>query len=265
VTLEVLEGGVVKASAPIVTSTSPSILGVAFGEGREVAITSPQLLFELSASQLAQSINQTTNGTLLLRVKVTTSQGRTDTKDWTPMVQKLIWYSGSNRRGTNRELNTCVVKAGSSWPDFPCGGDSWALPSAVIVSSNLANVIYSDFSNMNGGHFPDHDSHQLGNDVDGLFGATDATRWFAVNKRAAEELIALLNSSVENQIDFIYITYSAGTEFWQTIRNAVLDNGTRVVPADVVQGVESGGNSNMRRGRIRNWPGHVDHWHIHWR
>jgi murein endopeptidase len=68
-----------------------------------------------------------------------------------------------------------------------------ALPSAIAASASLTGVVFNDFSNMNGGFFPDHSSHREGTDVDVFFGAAGAAT-FAPTRANAQKLIDILNS-----------------------------------------------------------------------
>ena len=103
-----------------------------------------------------------------------------------------------------------------------------------------------------------------GEEVDVKFSNTNPPS-FAVNRASARSLIALLNGPAGSQIEFIWVTYSRTSEFWDEIKNAELTDHSRVIPADVVQRVDNGGKLNTGEGRIRYWTGHTTHFHIHWR
>lgn len=195
-------------------------------------------------------------------------------------VKKLVWYGGANRYGgpqnNDRDVEDCIGTS-APWLQFPCGGDSWALPTNVARAAALHGVTYNDFSNMNAGHFPDHSSHAQGVDVDvkwtppNTCGTPPCRPAFAVNKESAEKLIALFESDAGAHIEFVYVTFTAGpsNEFWTTVRNAVAD-GQRLIPEEVATDAETvGADISTAKiwwlGRIRYRPGHGRHFHINWK
>jgi murein endopeptidase len=127
--------------------------------------------------------------------------------------------------------------------------------------------VYNDFSNMNAGFFPPHVSHNLGIDVDVEFGTIHNNRNFAVSRTAAKKLIELLNSSVGEHIDYIYVMFptTQDNDFWNEIRNAVLDDDSRVVPENLANTVNPQDPGVHAQGRIRWSPGHEGHFHIRWK
>lgn len=265
-TLEVLDAAspsVVRATAPLHSSVT-GVLGMPFGTAG-VSVSSPRLLFEIPSSQL-QSIDQHTNGLLILRVRATTAAGLSHTRELGRRVTKLVRYSGTNRYG-GRDDTSCIVPAGSPWQNFECGGDSWAVPSIRLDTASLPGVVVNDFSNMNGGFFPIHTAHRQGRDVDVKW-AGGANGDFAVNGATATRLIDLFNTPAGGQMEYVYVTFPASTapgSFWQTIRNATV-GGVRLIPEDVAQQYETGVLDRIRHeGRVRWARDHLDHFHIRWR
>jgi hypothetical protein len=135
-----------------------------------------------------------------------------------------------------------------------------------------SGVAYNDFSNMNGGFYPDHQTHRDGIDTDTKWLDPPPTNdWFNLTAASANRLVALFNSSIGNQIDFVYVTMqpSPSNQFWNIVKNA-LAGGERLIPEAVVNATENSTQPLARRafarqGRIRYASGHSDHFHIRWK
>ena len=108
------------------------------------------------------------------------------------------------------------------------------------------DILWSDFSNMNGGSFyPPHKSHQTGNDIDGRF--ADGT-YNAHSAATATRMLGYLdNPTYGSRIVCVFATYgkTATDAFWNTIKNKKLRDGRQA--------------TNV----IFSIPGHGGH--FHWR
>lgn len=216
VKLEILAGGAVVATANLTKSAESKLLGVEFGDDETLSFGSSGRLFELSAAQ-AGNIPRQTDTTVTLRVAATSAGGETATKDF-GAVQVLDRYLGQNRYGQR---------------DGEQGGDDWALPSTIDIVEHFANQItVNDFSNMNGGTFSPHKSHQDGRHVDGWYSGYNSR-----DAAAAQTMIGLLNDDTYgDRIQTAYVTYDRGNvndPFWTTIQNVALDDGRSA--ADVIR------------------------------
>ena len=141
-------------------------------------------------------------------------------------VKILTEYHGFNRFGSRDEKR---------------GGDDWALPSVLPVLEHFADQLtYNDFSDMNGGQFAPHKSHNKGMSVDAYFrGYVDRST------ATADRLINILNDEeFGSRIKKVLVTFSKDLSFFDAIHGVVLDDGRL---ADQV---------------IRNWKGHEDHFHL---
>lgn len=216
--LEILEGGKVIATGKLLSSLEGTILR-SFGDAEEIKLSSTQLLFEIPASELAAA-DQSTNGQLLLRVKARSSSGKTAQKDF-GSVTKLTHFTGSSRYGGRDEDK---------------GGDDWPKPQ-VRTFIDQSGHAWGDFSNMNGGPFPPHQTHRTGNSADGWFAGynvRDAT--------TAAMIIADLNT-YGKRIHAVYVTFTPQSIFANAIKTVTLVDG-RSAPAV-----------------IRNVAGHTTHFH----
>lgn len=266
VTLEIIQwvglNAIVRATAPV-TSLPSGFIGTPFSASNNFSrtVTTPIEIL-IPSSQLA-AIEQTLNGTVSARLRVTTSAGRQALKWHWSALQKRRWYAPANRYSDSndgptyaeqRELGNCLNSTTSE--AIPCGGDSWALPTSVARSMGLAHpdgLLYGNFSNMNTGRFPPHTSHDVGIDVDVVFGQTVDTSFFAPTADNAHRVIALLNSPLGTHINFIYVQYSTtpgqnGYAFWNVIRDATLNDGiTRIIPIEIAV---NGPTQTARQGRV---------------
>jgi hypothetical protein len=203
--LEVLEGGAVAARANLAAGVRGTLL-TAFGDDEKVEVTNSQLLFELPSAQAA-AVNQQNNGNLTLRVRAKSQNGEEATKEF-GAVQKLVRYTGNNRYGGR---------------DEGVGGDDWVKPSVRTVAEHFAGITWGDFSNMNGGPFPPHQTHNDGNDIDGWF-----TGYNERNATTAQTIIDHLNDATYgSRILTVYVTYQqvSGNAFWEAIQKVTLNDG----------------------------------------
>jgi len=197
--VEVLEGGVIATG--VLSANLTGTLYKTFGDTQEIRLDTSQLLFEIPAGQLAAT-NQTANGALTLRVKARSSSGDTAEKDYGP-VTKLALFGGGARYGGR---------------DAGVGGDDWAKPS-VSAFIGGAGLTWGDFSNMNGGSFPPHQTHQTGNSADGWFNGYNAR-----DAVTAATIIGQLNTH-GLRIREVYVTYAPTGSFANAIANVILNDG----------------------------------------
>jgi hypothetical protein len=85
-------------------------------------------------------------------------------------------------------------------PPFPCGGDSWALPSVAAFAAGVRRDV-NDFSNMNGGFFPPHGPHRKGLDIDG-----DYSGYCNRDGAAAVRMLEYLRQ-YGRKIDKVFVAY----------------------------------------------------------
>jgi hypothetical protein len=99
---------------------------------------------------------------------------------------------------------------------------------------------YNDFSDMNGGQFPRHASHNKGTSVDALFrGYVDR------GAAAADKLLKILDDEeFGSRIRKLLVTFNKDSPFFHEIHGVVLSDGRL---ADNV---------------IHYWKGHEDHFHM---
>jgi len=222
VSLEVIQGGAVVATAPLSAAASGTLL-TQFGSNELLEISSPTRLFDLPSSN---GINVSSNGSLSLRIRAETADGNTTTKDM-GTVQILKQYTGANRYGNRDAVE---------------GGDDWMLPSIESVVTAITGQTYGDFSNMHGGAFPPHGSHRSGNDVDGHF-----IGYNSMDQSAAQTILGHLNSSVGSRIVKVFATFPIGGPFANEIAGVTLNDGRAAT--DVIQPV--GGHATHYHWRIQ--------------
>jgi len=216
--LEVLEGGGVIATGELPSSLAGTLLRP-FGDTGEIKLSSTQLLFEIPANQLAAA-NQSTNGQLTLRVKARSSSGETAQKDF-GSVTKLTHFTGGNRYGGR---------------DTDKGGDDWPKPGVRTFVEGTSHT-WGDFSNMNGGSFPPHQTHRTGNSADGHFSGYNAR-----DAATAAAIIDDLNT-YGTRIRTVYVTFAPNSVFANAIANVNLTDG------------------RTAKSVIRNVGGHTTHFH----
>ncbi|MEZ4570252.1 MAG: hypothetical protein R2849_07975 [Thermomicrobiales bacterium] len=179
------------------------------GESGRVEIAESQLLFEIPSTAFAD-FDRTSDGYVDLQVSVTTTDGRRAVSGGSGQtrVQKLVRYTADNRYFVGEEEQ---------------GGNSWVTPSVKALTEQLADVQFGDFSNMNGGYFPPHVSHQRGVDVDAWFFGYNA-----LDGDAARFMLDLLNQpGIIERVELVYVAYTQadGDPFWDAIRDVVLIDG----------------------------------------
>jgi hypothetical protein len=178
-------------------------------------------------SAQAQLLNSGDNEQLELKVVAETGSPSSfeATKDLGRTVPKLVNYKGKNRYGAGR--------------DEEVGGDDWVKPSVRTVAAHFLTNNWGDFSNMNGGPFLPHGSHQTGNDIDGKF-----VGYAARDADTAEAIIAQLNDDTYgSRIQKVLVTFNAPktpplhceppidgpdtnhAAFWRAIQGVTLDDG----------------------------------------
>lgn len=214
--VEVMEGGVV-ATGTLASGLAPTLYRT-FDATEEIRLDAPQLLFEIPGGGLAGA-NQTVNGALTLRVKARSASGETAEKDFNP-VTKLVLFSGARYGGR----------------DAGVGGDDWAKPTVAALVGGVG-MTWGDFSNMNGGPFAPHASHQSGNSADGWFQGYNAR-----DAATAATIIGHLNA-YGTRIRTVYVTFAAGSAFANAIANVTLNDGRAASSV------------------IRSVPGHTTHFH----
>lgn len=223
VELELLQGGVLVAHAPLAASAQGMLLRP-FGTGGSVQVASPQLLFELPALD-ATAVKSITEGTVSLRVRARSANGEEATKDFSPATV-LVRYKGANRYGDRDEA---------------LGGDDWVRPTVRPVLEHFGEVTFGDLSNMNGGAFLPHTTHLEGLEADGWFEGYDAR-----DAATAQRLLGYLNDpAFGSRIRSVFVSFDSARQarFWDAIRETVLADGRQA--------------SNV----IRNVAGHETHFH----
>jgi hypothetical protein len=178
------------------------------GETGRVEIVESRLLFELPSAAFAP-FDKSADGHVQLRLKVRASDGREAVRgsDYR-YVKKLVRYTADNRYFVGEEEQ---------------GGNSWVTPDAKAFLEALEGVQLGDISNMNGGPFPPHVSHQKG---------VDADVWFEgynnLDGPAAAFLLGLLNRpGVIERVELAFVAYEQvdGDPFWEEIRDVILLDG----------------------------------------
>jgi hypothetical protein len=155
-----------------------------------------------------------------LRVKARSSSGETAQKD-VGSVTKLALFTGGNRYGGR---------------DTDKGGGDWPKP-GVRTFVEDTNHTWGDFSNMNGGSFPPHQTHRTGNSADGHFSGYNAR-----DAATAATIIGDLNT-YGTRIRTVYVTFAPNSVFANAIANVTLNDG------------------RAAKSVIRNVGGHTTHFH----
>lgn len=178
------------------------------GDDGSVEIVESQLLFEIPSTAFAP-FDKSADGYVSLRLKARTSDGREAVRgaDYR-YIKKLVRYTADNRYFVGEEQQ---------------GGNGWVTPNVKALAEQLPDVQFGDFSNMNGGPFPPHFSHQLGVDIDvWFFGYNN------LDAEAARFMLDLLNQpGVIERVDLLFAAYTQtdGDPFWEEIRDAILLDG----------------------------------------
>lgn len=233
--LEALQGTAVVATAQLTEGLHAQLL-TEFGEDGVVAVSTPQRMFDLLPQ--FNDINVSQNSTVTLRVVARTASGEVRSRTLRSAVPILARYLGMNRYDTPANLDP---------RDTTKGGDDWAKPSTKQVADHFAaNNSYNDFSSMHGGHFPPHDDHDTGNDIDGWFQGynemTSATACVgpgnphtcctgagAGSSCTAQRVIAqLTDPAMGSRITTVYVSDKAKAKFVEAIAAAGLSSRVRV-------------------------------------
>jgi hypothetical protein len=206
VVLEVLEDGVVVATGELREAARELLIGP-FGDQGLREIGGVQPLFRIASEQF-QSVDQDRDGWLTLRVRATTTEGDESIAAYGTPVGKLVLYRGDNRYLMDEEDR---------------GGNDWVQPSVRNVISGWEDVLLGDFSDMNGGPYPPHISHQEGLDVDiWFFGYNE------MDGHAAETMLSHIDRKpYTGRIELVYAAYEPvdGNPFWEVISAHTLSDG----------------------------------------
>ncbi|WP_046867211.1 penicillin-insensitive murein endopeptidase [Microvirga massiliensis] len=100
------------------------------------------------------------------------------------------------------------------------GGDDWALPSIIGILEYFEDqIVVGDISNMNGGRFAPHASHDDGTHVDAW-----STGYDARDAATAARMIDLLNDDTYgSSIGTVFVTRADA--IWNAIDGVRLDDG----------------------------------------
>ncbi len=209
ITLEITDpatGALVHAS---LTAAAGEQLLLPLGAAGRVEIAASQLLFEIPSTAFA-GFDKSQDGVVELRVRVTAADGREALYASSELndIGKLVRYTADNRYFVGEEEQ---------------GGNSWVTPNVKTLAEQLPDVQYGDFSNMNGGFFPPHVSHQRGVDIDvWFFGYND------LDGAAAQFMLDLLNRpGIIERVELAFVAYAQtdGDPYWEVIRDVVLTDG----------------------------------------
>jgi len=207
VVLEVMVSDVVIATGTLTESAS-AILLQPFDSRATLTIPFSQPLFDISPDQLALlDTSGAENQELLLRVRASASDGREAGVE-VVRVQQLVRYTADNRYFVGEDLQ---------------GGNDWVLPSVRTLLEAFEGVQLGDISNMHGGSFPPHVTHQEGRDADLWFPGYNE-----LDAAAAITLLALIDNPGDiERIEVIYVAYEqiAGNAFWSELEGVVLSDG----------------------------------------
>lgn len=183
-------------------------LSTSLAETGRVEIAASQLLFEIPSTAFAP-FDKSENGLLQLRVKVRATDGREAVyENDNKLYPKLVRYTADNRYFVGEEQQ---------------GGNGWVTPDAKALLEGLRGVQFGDISNMNGGPFPPHVSHQRGLDADIWFEGYNA-----IDGAAAGFMLNLLNQSgIIERVELVFVAYQQvdGDPFWAEIRGVTLLDG----------------------------------------
>ena len=195
--LKVMQRGNVVATADLSLDLESTLLNVPFGPHEKLQVNTSRLLYELLASEAAK-VDGSKDGKLTLRARAACTDGQETTKDYHD-VEILVRYTNDNRFGTR---------------DPDVGGDDWVKPSVKPVVEHFTQFTWNDFSNMNGGPFHPHKSHNTGNDVDGYF-----PNYEKINEATAQTLIDALNDGTYGaRITNVFVSFKA----WDEVTNGII-------------------------------------------
>lgn len=226
ITLEVIDDDVVIVTGTL-TELTRALLLLPFPDAGTLSVASSQPLFVFSPEQLAGlDTSRSENSALALRVRARASDGRETVAD-AGQVQQLVRYTRDNRYFIGEELQ---------------GGNDWVLPSVRAMLERFEGVQFGDISNLHGGSFPPHVSHQQGRDADVWFPGYNE-----LDAAAATTLLAIIdNPAYVGRIELIFVAYERvdGDPFWSVLEGYVLSDGR---PAGAV---------------IQPEPEHTGHFHV---
>lgn len=233
--LDIFNGATRVATAALVPELAPTLLRTVGADGI-VSLTANQWMFAIDSAQFS-ALTLGTGVSLTPKVRVTFANGQTATRELGRTLPAFGRFLGaaSARTGT-RDVGNCTGLRAR----FPCGGDDWADPRTLaFIGSVGGDTRWNDFSNMNGGEFPPHHSHETGFDIDGTF----------PNYNPASEATALTMLGFLNQhgrkIANVFVTYAIGDDFYEAIKNVTLTDGRSALSVITIEA------------------DHVDH--FHWR
>lgn len=174
-----------------------------------MTIETDQLLFRIPSAEFL-ALDQSRHSQLALMVRVQTSDGHEASKTYERWVNRLVRYKAENRYFVGEELQ---------------GGNDWVTPRVRDLLFELEGVLIGDISNMNGGPFPPHISHQEGRDIDLWFPGYNA-----LDGATATSLLNLLDQPGRiSRVEVVFVAYQQIDEdlFWQAIRDVTLTDGRR--------------------------------------
>lgn len=205
--LEILRGKAIVASGSL-DIASQTLVYKKFDESEKIEIPANGIRFEISSAQLA-ALDDGTNEFLrfILRSKTDVPEDQEATYE-VGSYSKLSLFEGS-RYGSR---------------DSSVGGDDWLKPSVksfITSNSSLSGLTYGDFSNMNGGPFPPHSSHDSGNSADAWFSGYNAR-----DASVASQILSIINACGP-RVSVVYVTYSKipSDTFWNAINGISLLDG----------------------------------------
>ncbi len=209
VTLEIIDAANGASATVELAQPASTQLLLPLGEAGQVAISTSQLLFEIPSTAFAE-FDKSQDGNVEMRVRVRATDGREAVYESADLLQvhKLVRYTAENRYFVGEEEQ---------------GGNSWVTPNVKALVEQFQDVEFGDFSNMNGGPFPPHVSHQRGVDVDTWFYGYNN-----LDGATAQGLLDLLNQpGVIERVELVYVAYTQtdGDLFWEAIRDVVLVDG----------------------------------------
>jgi hypothetical protein len=251
VELQVIENGKTAATGTL-SASSAHLVGIPFGTTGKISTAKPTHLFDIRSAAFSV-VDQKHDGTLALRIRAVSDFGDEATRDLGE-VTKLVRYTNPDRYGGRDDRE---------------GGDDWLRPRVKEVLEHFATkypemkLTWGDMSNMNGGKFSPHASHDQGIDIDGYLGnystpkapvmfTTPGKKFGEVDYEvlifAAIGLVNLLNDpEYGSEIEMVGVTYYDeifGDRFARSISHVRLNDG------------------RMARDVIRAWNEHDTHFHL---
>jgi hypothetical protein len=241
----------VTARATLSATAKQQLLNQPLGADKKIEIPTSQFLFELPSAQAALLDDNANSLTRFVIVFVTNQDAEVDrTPNSNYLQEKLVRYKGSDRYGDR---------------DAGKGGDDWVKPSVRTVVKHFDGITWGDFSNMNGGPFPPHKTHQTGNDVDAKY----ANGTYPVrNAATADRMINYLKDSrYGSRIQKVFVTFNAPDtpeSKWRTCEGNKPDNSAHGAFWKEIRNVKvpaPGGGTRLATDVIRPIPSHCGHFH----